>query len=805
MAVTPIVPPGAPGIPARWTSSAKSGVGAALSPSSRVWFTVSHGILNEIYYPGVDSACTRDLGLIVTGPNGYFSEEKRDAAHGIEPFEEGVPAYRLINTADDGAYRIEKRILADPARPTLLQEITFTPLKGAPGDYRVHALLAPHLVNAGMGNTAWVGDHEGEPVLFASGCGTCLALASSLPWRNGSAGYVGVSDGWQQLRNTGRLDPAFQRAEDGNVALTGEIGFSANDAKAVLALGFGATPKEAARNAFASLRQGFAAAAMSYAEQWREWQAGLLRLDRHDASGVNSYRISTAVLATHRSSLMPGAAVASLSIPWGFDKGDDDLGGYHLVWPRDLVETAGGFLAAGDAASALQTLDYLCSIQQPDGHWPQNAWLDGTAYWPGIQMDECAFPLLLADALRRQGHLPRAMLSGFLPMIERAAAYVVRNGPVTGEDRWEEDSGYSPFTLAVEIAALLAAADMLEACGKQDAASYLRETADGWNDQVERWTYVTGTASCEAAGVAGYYVRIAPPDSAEAGSPKDGYVPIKNCPPGEADRPAQEIVSPDALALVRFGLRAADDPRIVDTVKVIDAQLRRQLPQGPLWYRYTGDGYGEHEDGGPFDGTGRGRPWPLLAGERAHYELAAGRKDKATLLLAAMEGSAGPGGLLPEQVWDGADLPDRELLHGKPSGSAMPLVWAHSEHIKLLRSLRDGVVFDMPPQGVERYIDKKIVSMFRTWRFNNKIRSMPAGKTMRLELLAKATVHWSVDNWAAVHDSATSENAFGIHLADLPVAGLPEGSTLIFTFFWPGSGDWENVDFSVIIGEQDRL
>ncbi|MBZ9981724.1 MULTISPECIES: glucan 1,4-alpha-glucosidase [unclassified Mesorhizobium] len=805
MAVTPIVPPGAPGIPARWTSSAKSGVGAALSPSSRVWFTLSHGILNEIYYPGVDSACTRDLGLIVTGPNGYFSEEKRDAAHGIEPFEEGVPAYRLVNTADDGAYRIEKRILADPARPTLLQEITFTPLKGAPGDYCVHALLAPHLVNAGMGNTAWVGDHEGEPVLFASGRGTCLALASSLPWRNGSAGYVGVSDGWQQLRNTGRLDPAFQQAEDGNVALTGEIGFSANDAKAVLALGFGATPEEAARNAFASLRQGFAAAATSYVEQWREWQAGLLRLDRHDASGVNSYRISTAVLATHRSSLMPGAAVASLSIPWGFDKGDDDLGGYHLVWPRDLVETAGGFLAAGDAASALQTLDYLCSIQQPDGHWPQNAWLDGTAYWPGIQMDECAFPLLLADALRRQGHLPRARLLAFLPMIERAAAYVVRNGPVTGEDRWEEDSGYSPFTLAVEIAALLAAADMLEACGKQDAASYLRETADGWNDQVERWTYVTGTASCEATGVAGYYVRIAPPDSAEAGSPKDGYVPIKNRPPGDADRPAQEIVSPDAFALVRFGLRAADDPRIVDTVKVIDAQLRRQLPQGPLWYRYTGDGYGEHEDGAPFDGTGQGRPWPLLAGERAHYELAAGRKDKATSLLAAMEGSSGPGGLLPEQIWDGADLPERELLHGKPSGSAMPLVWAHSEHIKLLRSLRDGVVFDMPPQGVERYIDKKIVSMFRTWRFNNKIRSMPAGKTMRLELLAKATVHWSVDNWAAVHDSATSENAFGIHLADLPVAGLPEGSTLIFTFFWPGSGDWENVDFSVIIGEQDRL
>ncbi|MBZ9717195.1 glucan 1,4-alpha-glucosidase [Mesorhizobium sp. M7A.F.Ca.CA.001.09.2.1] len=803
MPVTPNVAPGAPGIPARWTSSAKSGVGTSLSPAGRIWFTISHGILNEIYYSRVDSACTRDLGLIVTGAAGYFSEEKRDATHSIEPFEDGVPAYRLVNTANDGAWRIEKRILADPARPALLQEITFTALRGAADDYRVYALLAPHLVNAGMGNTAWVGEHEGKPVLFASGRGSCLALASSLPWRTGSAGYVGFSDGWQQLHNTGELDAAYQRAEDGNVALTGEIGFSAARTKALLALGFGATPEEAAEHAFASLKQGFEPAANSYLQNWRNWQKGLLPLDRHAVPGTNFYRVSTAVLATHRSIATPGAAVASLSIPWGFDKGDDDLGGYHLVWPRDLVETAGGFLAAGDAASALQILDYLGSIQQPDGHWPQNAWLDGSAYWPGIQMDECAFPLLLAEALHRAGHLPHARLAVFLPMIERAAGFVVRNGPVTGEDRWEEDAGYSPFTLAVEIAALLAAADLLDACGKPDAATYLRETSDVWNDQVERWTYVTGTAICGQVGVEGYYVRIAPPDSAEAGSPKDGYVPIKNRPPGDTNRPAEQIVSPDALALVRFGLRAADDPRMTDTVKVIDAQLRCDLPQGPLWYRYNGDGYGEHEDGAPFDGTGQGRPWPLLAGERAHYELAAGRREKAASLLAALEGSAGPGGLLPEQVWDGADMPERELLHGRPSGSAMPLVWAHSEHIKLLRSLRDGAVFDMPPQGVKRYIEAKTVSPFRTWRFNNKIRTVPAGKTLRVELLAPATVHWSTDNWATAHDSQTVENDFGIHLADLAVSGLPKGSTLTFTFFWPGAGDWENVDFSVISGDQD--
>ncbi|MFP3581742.1 hypothetical protein SB659_19475, partial [Arthrobacter sp. SIMBA_036] len=90
-----------------------------------------------------------------------------------------------------------------------------------------------------------------------------------------------------------------------------------------------------------------------------------------------------------------GAIIASLSIPWGSSKGDDDLGGYHLVWTRDLVETAGGLLAAGAHADALEVLDYLVATQEADGHWVQNSWLDGRPYWKGIQMDETAFPILL--------------------------------------------------------------------------------------------------------------------------------------------------------------------------------------------------------------------------------------------------------------------------------------------------------------------------------------------------------------------------------------------------------------------------
>ncbi len=792
--------PGAPGIESRWTSSAKTGIGTALSRESPVWFTLSHGILNEIYYPRVDSACTRDFGFVVTGAEGYFSEEKRDCLSETKPFAAGIPAFSTINTARDGAYRIEKEVITDPARAALLQRVSFVAQKGVCSDYRVTALLAPHLVNAGRLNSAWIGEFDGHTVLFATGRSRYLALVCDLPWRAASAGFVGVSDGWQQLRQNGRLTQQYYRADDGNVALAGEIAFTAEQSVATLALGFGQTEYEAAAAATCSLESGFDKAREHYIARWRSWQDGLHPLDRDTDDGVNTYRISTAVLASHRGSDRPGAVVASLSIPWGFSKSDDDLGGYHLVWPRDLVETAGGFLAAGDGAEALAILSYLRDVQEPSGRWPQNLWLDGKPYWPGVQMDECAFPILLADMLHRSGNLPASERVRFMPMIRRAAGYILSNGPATGEDRWEEDAGYSPFTLAVEIAALLAGADLLELDGDRAGASHLRETADCWNEQIEKWTFDDRGALCETFGISGYYVRIASSAPTDLAGPS-GTTVIRNQTPDRAILPSDTVISPDALALVRFGLRAPDDPRILDTIKAIDLTLRADLPQGPLWYRYTGDGYGEHDDGRAFDGTGKGRPWPLMAGERAHYELAAGRREAAEALLATFEKSAGPGALLPEQVWDGPDLPEHELFLGKPSGSAMPLVWAHSEHIKLLRSLADGAVFDMPPQGVERYIRNKTPSQLRIWRFNNRLSTMPAGKRLRLELGASATVHWSIDNWTTTADTPTTASSFGTHVADLPIEAAQEGSTVVFTFFWRKAAHWENADFAVRIGQ----
>ena len=790
--------PGWPGIPPRWTSSAKSGIGTALNHVSKVWFTLSHGILNEIYYPRVDMACTRDLGLLITDGRSYFSEEKRHCKFEAAPIEPGVPAYLLANTELSGRYRIEKEVFADPYRNTVLQRVRFVPLQGTFADYHVYALLAPHLGNMGTNNTGWAGDYKGVPMLMADApTGLALAMACSTAWKTMSVGFAGYSDGWQELNRNFKLVQLYQRAENGNVALTGEIDLDACNGEFVIALGFGGIWAEAAEQVRATLLDDYGALKREYVNQWKNWQKTLLPLD--SAEDNDLYRASTSILRAHESKDFLGGVIASLSIPWGFSKGDEDLGGYHLVWPRDLVETAGGFLAAGATGDAMRVLRYLQTTQEADGHWPQNMWLDGRPYWGGLQMDETAFPVLLVDMLRRYAPGALGDLKRWWPMVKRAIAFVACNGPVTQQDRWEEDAGYSPFTLAVEVASLLAAADLADIAGESTVAEYLRDLADTWNENIERWTYSTDGGLAQQIGVDGYYVRITPPEDDCASSPTHGFVPIKNRPPGQGFEQASHVVSPDALALVRFGLRAPNDPRILNTIKVIDALLKVKLPQGPCWYRYNDDGYGETADGSAFDGNGIGRLWPLLAGERAHYELAAGNLSGAQELLHSVGHSTNGSHLLPEQVWDARDIPERELFFGKPTGSACPLVWAHSEYIKLVRSLKDGKIFDQAPQTVKRYCVEKRSAVYASWRFNNKCRTIPPNRDLRIALLAPATVHWSDDGWKSAHDAQTRDSGIGIYFVDLPARNLAAGRELVFTFYWPQAQRWEGTNFSVTI------
>ncbi|MHB8231421.1 MAG: glycoside hydrolase family 15 protein [bacterium] len=781
-----IYAPGWPGIPGRWTSADKSGVGTAINGSS-VWFTISHGILNEVYYPEMDEAAIRDLGFIVTADDGFFSEEKRHAKHFSTLIYDGVPAYRLKSVCLKGRYSIEKDIICDPNRPVVLLRVRFTALK--PGNYRLFAIVASHIGNHGAENTAWIGDYKGITGLFASRHAASLCLMSNAGFKNCSVGFVGYSDGWQDLIHNYRLSSIYTRAENGNVALTGEIDLKKNN-EFVLALGFSRNFAEAGHQSRASLNEGFEHLLKSYSEAWQIWQNGLSLTKKRKL-----FATSAMVIQVHRSKRVPGAILASLAVPWGFSKGDDDLGGYHLVWPRDMVEAGGGLLAAGSKSEVRESLIYLEATQENNGHWLQNMWIDGMSYWHGIQMDETALPVMLFDLARREEALLDGDIRRFWPMIKKALIYIAQNGPVTQQDRWEEDGGYTPFTIAVEISALIIGAELAELAGDGSIAPYLRETADAWYSSIDRWLYVKNGEFYDKIGVDGYYVRVTPPDFEEG----DNFVPIKNRPPSSSREPASAVISTDALSLVRFGLRKAEDIRILNTLKVIDNMLKVETPSGFCWHRYNGDGYGEHTDGSPFDGTGIGRAWPLLTGERAHYNIASGNFEEAEKLLGTMENLANDGGFLPEQIWDSPDIPEKSLFFGRPTGSATPLVWAHAEYLKLARSLAEGKVFDTPPQTVERYLKNNTASNIVQWRFNHKIRSLEYAKTLRIEVLSPAAIRWSSDGWHSFSDVKTVDTGIGIYYADLPSSNIVKGGEIIFTFYWQSADKWEENNFYVRI------
>ena len=792
--------PGWPGIEPRWTTSAKSAVGTAFGEASRVWFTTSHGILNEIYYPEVDSACLRDAGLLVSGAGGFRSEEKRHCHHQVDWMAPGVPAFRLTNRCLQGRFAIEKRICCSPDYDVVLQQVQFEALQGTLADYELFFLMASHLGNQGAGNTAWLGMSKGDPVLYARRDGLALAAICDAGWQQRSVGFVGEHDGWNDVMANGRLTRTYDRAENGNVSLVASVDAPGCGGRFTIAIGVGPDSDTAATHARAALHDPYDLTERRYADAWRAWQDSLLELDEPaTASLPHLYRVSTAVMRTHLTSNTDGGIIASLSIPWGDTMGDGDLGGYHLVWPRDMVLSAGAFLAVRAFAEVRSILRFLAVTQEADGHWPQNMWLSGRPYWTGLQLDEAAFPILLVDMACREGAVDAEEEGRYWPMVRRAAAFVVMHGPATEQDRWEEEAGFSPFTLAVEISALLAAADRADAHGEALFAAHLRDTADDWNDSIERWTYVEETPLAQRVGVRGYYVRIGSADGADPASPTLGRIRLNNRPADRSELDASALVSVDALALVRFGLRAADDPRVTDTVKVIDALLRTETATGPTWHRYNEDGYGEHEDGSAFDGTGIGRGWPLLAGERAHFELAAGQRAEAERLAGVMRAQANGGGLLPEQVWDVEDVPERELRNGHASGSAMPLVWAHAEYAKLLRSLRDGRIFDQPPQTVTRYASGARRPRVAAWRITAARRQVNAGRVLRIDTPDPARIRWTSDGWATWQDLESRAVCAGVHTAEVPTAALAAGTTVSFTLYWPAANRWEGRNFAVQI------
>jgi glucoamylase len=752
-----------------------------------------------VFFPRIDLAALKDLRLVVSDGKSFLSEESAGTESKVSWLAEGVPAFTLTNTCRLGRYAIEKAIVTDPLRPALLQLTRFRALQRPASDYRLYVLAAPRLDNRGTGNSARVGEYKGQSMLLAETEAHGMARACSVPWLHSSVGYVGCSDGWADLQKHQRLTWNYAFAPNGNVALAAEIDLS-QGCEFVLVLGFGNTANEAAHRARVSLALGFSAACQRYVGEWTEWQRTLLPLASALEANTTAYRVSTAMLAAHESKAFPGGIIASLTVPWGEAHGDQFAGGYHLVWPRDACETAGALLAAGAASDLHRVLRFFQTTQEADGHWPQNMWLDGTGHWKGIQLDEVAAPILLLDLAERRGALSSEQAGSFWPMARRAAGFLVRTGPATPQDRWEEDAGLNLYTLASSTAALLVAAELAERHGENGLARYLRETADYWNDNIEHWLYVRDTPLARKVGVTGYYVRFAPRQSLEECCPlSELQVRIANLPDEASQFLASEIVSPDVLGLVRWGLRSAGDARIVETLRVVDSVLKVDTPNGPCWKRYSHDAYGEHADGSAFDGRGIGRPWPLLVGERAHYELAAGNRDRALELMARMQRFASESGLIPEQIWDGPAIPERDLFPGQASGSARPLVWAHAEHIKLLRSLHEGSLFDLPPQTVRRYQLDRCPSTFACWRPDARRRTMPATRILRIEASAPCTVRWSADGWLSQAEVEARDSGAGIFFSDLATAHLPPGAHVRFQLRWAGVEPREEGEFGVVI------
>lgn len=768
-----------------WAPAGKDMVGTGLG-SSRLWFTVAEGIVTEVYYPRIDIPQIRDLGFIIADDRGFWVELRRLGNYEVSLPKPGVPAVTIVHRHP--RFTFTQQICPSQQRDALLLRYRLE------GDARLrpYALLAARLGEDAENNRASVGKHNGRTILWAEQGPFGLALAAAKDdgpdaWLRCSAGCSEASDGWQDFDRHGHMTWQYDSAGPGAVTLTGEL-----PEQGTLALGLGTSREAAATLAVASLMEDFS---LAWDKQCRAWDAWLKNCSFPDlpAKLRDELALSAMVLKVHQDRTYSGAAVASLAVPWG--ESSQSRGGYHLVWCRDLVEAAGALLAMGTLDDARDILRYLIATQQADGHWLQNQWLGGTPFWQGIQLDEAAFPVLLASALRDRDALDGIPVAD---MVRRALTFIAREGPTTGQDRWEEDPGVNTFTLAVAIAALVEGSTFLNGQERE----FARLLADNWNARLDDWTVAKDTPLSRRCEVPGYYIRTAPADTLVQDGAQSEHILIKNraCDP---DLPAEEQIGTDFLQLVRYGLRSPDDPFMLGSLKVADRLLKAETPNGPVWHRYNGDGYGEKEDGSPFDGTGRGRGWPLLTGERGHYALLAG--EDPLPCLEAMAAMTGVGGLIPEQVWDVEPLPARRLEPGKPSGSAMPLVWAHAEFIKLCYSRALGYPVDRPRTVWERYQGKRPEISHDIWGPRYRPRCIPAGNRFTLALAAPARVRWGVNGWRNVRDDDTRDTGLGVHAVDLPIDALEAGDAVQFTFYWHGLETWEGRDYEVrIMGGNGR-
>lgn len=783
---------GGPGDEPRWTHSDKEGVGTAHSIGSRIWFTIWHGILTEVYYPTVDRPQLRDLEFLFSDGNGIFLEEKRDLDYQIERMSPSQ-GYKIAAHDRIGRFSYVKEVIAEPERPCVLLHTQMEGNEVFLKKLQTHVLCNPHLEVGGEGNNAFIVEVSGRELLVAEKHDRWLVIGASCDFSKLSCGYVGQSDGYTDLVQNRKMNFEFDEAKNGNVALMGRLDLATTRAFTI-GVAFGESLPSAVSCLFQSLGLSYKMQRQVFLEQWSNASKQRKPLEKASGDKGQLFESSYNLLLTHEDKLYRGAFIASLTIPWGEARNDKEgKGGYHLVWTRDMVESAMGLLAAGETEAPYRALVYLAARQEESGSFPQNFWVEGEAYWTGKQLDEVAFPVLLAWRLHQLG-----LLHQFDPrvLVNRAINFLLHSGPVTGEERWEEASGYSPSTLAAIISAFVCAASFARTERDEDKAAFLESYADFLRAHLEEWTVTTEGSLLP--GVTRYFVRLNPANPGQVASPgavNSADLKLTSQPPGARDSyPARNVVDGGFLQLVRYGIFAADDPLIIETLRVIDAILKVETPLGPCWHRYNHDGYGQKPDGGAYKQWGEGRPWPLLSGERGHYELAAGKDYRP--LLHAMERFSNGTNLLPEQIWDASDLPGTHLRCGGPSGSANPLLWAHSEYVRLLRSCHDGKVFDVIPEVSSRYGKAKPQSTFDFWLPKHPIPHAKKGHTLRVCAPEPFRLRWSADNWNSWKDCDSHPTGIGGEYFDLAASDFDP--QVKFTFFWTDRQQWEGQNHQVL-------
>lgn len=697
------LPPGAPGKDAHWESAGKDGVGTSNTLESKIWFTLGGGALTEVYYPTVDTANVQLLQFVVVNPQTRRVETERDdAIHKVEATRPDSLTFRQTNTAKSGAWNIVKTYATDPERNSLLIDVQF---QSANKNLNLYVYYDPSIGNSGMHDKAsvplvrLVSNLEGRTTgrrddknnftdgtsLVAEDGGIASALLVSGNVTEPSNGYYGVSDGLEQLRRFGKIKRPYRYTQQGNVVQIAKI---MEPKHFTVVLAFGENRLVAGSNGARSMIKGFEKCRAEYEKGWSDYVKTLRAVEPKYQAQFN---MAAMILKAHEDKTYRGAMVASLTVPWGGgpNANEPNVGGYHTVWARDLYQVATAFIALGDRAAANRALDYLFNVQQkPDGSFPQNSWLDGRAAGGGLQMDEVAYPLILAYQLGRTDS------ETWLKHVKPAADFIVKNGPATPQERWEEEAGYSPSTIAAEIAGLVCAAEIARRNNDESTADKYLKTADEWARNVERWTATTSGPY----GNHNYYLRISDDDD-----PNDGARLEINSNGGTYDE--REIVDAGFLELVRLGIKRADDPLILKSLAVVDTLIKLETPNGAAWYRYNHDAYGERADGKNYDAReGRGRLWTLLTGERGQYELALNDRPSALKRLDAMMGFANEGLMIPEQVWDRSDHPQAWQGIGEGTGSATPLAWAMAQFIRLVVNLQEGRNMDTPDIVAARYV-----------------------------------------------------------------------------------------------------